>query len=145
MKMPPAYFRALGLEVRLGENQSYRDEGFVSNLEERIGSICKEYGMDPSGDSVIKDKDAMGFCVYIQDGNKQHVHILYRRLVDKTSNLFIRGHEETHAILRLKKAHSLFWELFKQGNIPPLFRFLKKDFESVADIGGLLAVEKAGF
>jgi hypothetical protein len=104
--MKKTHFSALGLEVKLDENQHYHDDGLVENLDVHRERLDKKYGqrtqrIKGAGACYVYKYRRISFPPRFR--SEIHVHIFY-----KASDVGIRGHEEAHALAYLGKLRNLW-------------------------------------
>ncbi len=145
----------LGIEFEL-KGMKYYDLGFTNDMEKTGKHIFEDVEnrahIDPLIENGIsKNNEAIGkFHSVI--GFKDHFeyYVYYQDSKDKLMNTKVKGHEEAHVLHHCGKLQELKRELKKLGHSIDLsnsnnYSFSKKDPEYVAEIGSLLALEKAGF
>jgi len=138
--------KALGLDVPLGRFQSYKDHGYVEDLESNARSVS------PVCHFILglldKDglKEAFGLCAVENPLLRlfflDRTHVFYKRMGHDSTDLFLRAHEETHALKFLGKLGILERALEEQQGVCVNLRRLKSELS--ANIGGLYAVERKG-
>jgi len=149
--------KALGITVPLGKNKFYSDDGHVDDLKKHNEILIKKY----KGNS-IPTGDAFGQC-YLAKENlnlyfnnrkifsinlRNYVHIYYSKFQDDPTDIFIRSHEETHALEKLGKLKYLFLDMLKNSDIgsviDSILFLIKNEEEELADFGAVYALRKRG-
>jgi hypothetical protein len=153
--MEKAVFEILGLEYSLGKFQNYYDEGFVESLPESVVEICDRY---KSGEEY-KNFFMIQYSLNKFEGNVQHgvaltckkrigpfvfnnIHILYEDMKNECVNFFLRGHEETEALIKLGGLDLLIKEMEKEDLF---FDVENSNREQIANAGAIYALRKKGY
>ncbi|MBI4147310.1 hypothetical protein HY494_01515 [Candidatus Woesearchaeota archaeon] len=129
----------LDIIIPLNPNQYFRNDGLVSDIEAHTEKVLQQFGMSYNRNN--SPKQAYGRQVGI--GNQSvKSSTIFLRDTDDVTNLFIFGHEATHALIHLRLEQYLLHALRAE-------RFLLNPFEKydneeqIAHIGGLLGLYKA--
>jgi len=141
--------KALNITVPLKAHQYFSDDGYVDNLEAHTCDLIKMYEVKKSEVEKfdITNKDNLGFCFFESMANdrklpnENYVHIYYLK-TSGYGDIFIRAHEETHALLHLGKLKYLFFDMIKNMTTPPLSLILKNRIEDMANYSGIYAMQK---
>ncbi len=127
----------LDVIVQLGPDQYFRDDGIVSDLGAHAQSIYHQLcGFSYQGEIP----PAYGIHLPTNIGEKKFSTIFIRD-IDPITNLLVLGHEVTHALKFLSLEHYLIQALrAERFSIDPFKKYDNE--ETIADIGGLLALHK---
>ena len=139
--------RALGLSVIIQDEHFYSDDGHVGNMGAYLARLHQRYGATPLGpDDFMLARRTLGVCRWFMRGGidrpTKHVHIATVRQRSLADDLFIRGHEETHALKRFGRSSALNALVRQFGADPSILK--RHDEEVLASIGGLLACLRRG-
>ena len=135
------FFPGINMLVKLDDNQFFRFDGFVDNLEEHTFKIFFELGLKYSPNNY-EDSVARHVGLNLKS-NSSRVKTSNIFLLNKGSvaNYFNLGHEAVHSLIHLNKEQYFLDELHKNGfQINPFEKY--SDEEKIADIGGLLTLHK---
>jgi hypothetical protein len=138
-----AKLEMLGIEMPIRWNMEFHDDGYVHNILVRIMELEKEYGYKHpylDGDSVLTAKGYT--CIFHENGIK-HIHIFYTKQDEDMQNLYLRAHEETHAIDELGEFEFLLNKVGKEIELKNITDKLSK--ESKASIGGVSVLLRKNF
>ncbi len=140
--MKTAHFDALGIDVPLKDRQHFHDDGIVEDINAHRLRLLETYQLPRKKSDGNIGESVVGRCcrAYSEDGHL-HVHIFYRPDSDETNLLYTRAHEETHALMLLKRLRYLKREMRKFGMYHP---FWMRDKENMADVGALYALKNRG-
>ena len=183
-------FPVLGIEMEVGDNIDYRDDGIVKFYWEHLIKLNRERGGNPyefipkrlitkngefksrlarsdlaccilralpKGGScftkiydenhieVNRDKEIMSARLekaVIEGIGYVYVRTFQKKELTRNNNLFIGGHEQTHALLILNGIDLLEDELSKIGvaNLESLLELFPNSKETICDVGGFYAV-----
>ena len=130
----------LELEVELGPNQFFRNDGVVDNLAEHDRQIVRELGLITflEKDSIYASSNFKGTHWPIAIGLAKGSLIYVTDVGEAIPFCF--GHESTHAICHLNLKDPFLKLLSSEGfSLNPFEKY--SDPEDIADIGGCLAFE----
>jgi hypothetical protein len=147
-----ARMEALGLTVPLSDCQFFSDDGFVKDPQFHRDNLSMKYGFDNNGWDVKNggcsvftfQKAITRPLMTLPMTKKTYVHIYYLDK-DERTNVFVRGHEEVHALHHLGKMKYFFKDIIARRYLPPVRHYLSGDMEYVADFGGIQALKKNGY
>lgn len=139
----------LGIEFN-SEEYIFIDNGFVKDVNSQGMKNYEKFGDNPENyvrDNTLGDgklPEAYGLTqVPPNQLSPIKVIICYQNRESLLEETFIRGHEETHALEKMREIHLIERKLSNIGININLF--LEKDCELIADFGGLYAVISYGF
>lgn len=137
----------LRIVIPLGIFQEYHYHGFVKSVFEFVERLSEKYNDDRFLDSLLIKQETSesppGVCLDFYTGQwpfrTKHVHVFYEHQDSEAENIFLKAHEETHALNHFGKIIYLERKIRKSGR--KLAKRLKKlKIESRANIGGLYAL-----
>ncbi len=138
--MISVHLRALEIDVEVADDRVYHDDGYVDSIYDYLEKLHSKY--DSREEFLASGKDyrrCLGVCQSFkreQDG-KKHIHVAYLTSGREVDDIFIRAHEETHALKRMGKSSALNPFLKREGLSTKIIK--DSNEEVVASIGGLLA------
>ena len=139
------------------EDNSFRDDGFVQDIDEKSGEIYKERGSSPrpiEGDVKPSEYTPKGRIAEVidEDSGKRVgcTYIIFYEHSDPITELHVRGYLETQVLHFIGELNLLQQKLHQSGLKIDLTKFPnydecdQNDRELVAHIGGFYAMEKNG-
>lgn len=143
-------FPGLEMIVNLPSNKFLWNYGTVDDIGKHVSLFAKEIGstMNYNKQGAILNNKCEGKCLRVRLKNggfhATGAVIFVRSNENKYELTFVYGHESTHALLFLNQEKYLLKALRKSGfNFDP-FKKYDGDAESIANIGGWLALERLG-
>jgi len=147
-----AMLHTLAIGFPLGRRQKYHDSGFVGCILEEISRLSEFYddyrilnhlnGVRSWAYEMPK-ACALVFHAGRHPFRTKHVHVLYEDLGCNLQNVYVKGHEETHALEFFRRLRLLEKDMNSHG-----FRLKKNlrrmESETRAGIGGLYALLSMG-
>jgi len=148
--MKAVYFEMLDFQGKIADNEGFEDFGYVPDLLEKTRELFARNGLPNEDEDIIKllgrepfyqilvPNDG-GYHLRLSNavGEARHSWIYYNKFSDEASDIFMRAHEETHAVCHL----GLRGELEQRIGLPTLSDLWEEDF---CDQAGLYAVRKKG-
>jgi hypothetical protein len=133
-------FEALGIETKLPFLTEYYDDGFVENIVDRVSLLAENKSVYIPKKRFELLYSSQGICFPLRSfgGFKTQVHIFYLNKFNDYNNLFLRAHEETHALHYIGMIKSLKKAISARYN--KKISFIGLNYETIADIGGLYAL-----
>ncbi len=136
-----AKLEALGIEVPLGLNTYYHDDGFVRSIDRHLYDLAERYQYTSLElPELVGGQIARGACSLIYDSNfRRHRHIYYIDSGFEPLNLEVRAHEETHALEDLGALDLLATKILDEQKVKINFNDIR-DSEVRAHIGSIYAL-----
>ncbi|MEK6820242.1 MAG: hypothetical protein AABX71_00850 [Nanoarchaeota archaeon] len=139
--------KVLGIKFQ-SENYCFRDDGFVEDIHAHARKVNQEFGDDPASYdlevSLNEKLPLVGGLTRVRNASQPiPVIICYYHQDSPLKEIFVRGHEETHALQEMGRLHLLQERLVALRLKIDIGAY--SDNELIADIGGLYAVIKHGF
>jgi hypothetical protein len=136
-----------GIELKVPNNVHYHDDGLVQNIQEHTAKLEERYSIY-LGNSSEWNFEGLCFNAFpgfdsvedaLFDGEGRiNFHTYVLRGLDRTNTSFLRGHEEAHVILKLKKMGELKKALEEKCIRSEELEDLH--IESICQTGGVLAI-----
>lgn len=146
--MKIARLKILGIDAKLGQNESYHDDGFVSCLMVQTQILCGTYPCESNFQNQLfierKNKTASGVYLPLATPIGWEHHIYYRDRSREAGNLSTRAHEETHVLQELNGLGILAQKLLENQRVLIDFDSIDNR-EVVADLGAVYALVQCGF
>ena len=125
----------LDLEVKLGPNQFFRNDGFVEDIVEHTNEIYREFKCP---NDAPEKPSLFGRCLSISNPRYKFA-IVFAKSRDEPNDQFVWAHESTHAAMRLGFKKEFLTLLKVRGfNLNPFKKYC--DEEAIANVGGLLGL-----
>ncbi len=138
----------LGIEFE-SDKHRYRDDGFVKDIHEHSAKIYQEFGDNPETYYIkllLREEEmplVSGNTMSRDNSDPIEIISFYQHFDSHLKEVFVRGHEETHALKKMCKLDLLQEKITCFGLDVEMLP--GSDVELIADIGGLYAVILHGF
>ncbi|MFH1589542.1 MAG: hypothetical protein ABIB43_03175 [archaeon] len=138
-------FPGLNVKVKLDNNQYFSNDGVVEDFNAHVNKLDSAFGRDSLTEKIPDSKIGLRYENHAFNGVQfiKLVNVFWKKR-DPVQDIFVSGHESTHALMSFGKENYLLNELKK-------YNFTFNPFESysdeddIADVGGFLGVHKAGY
>jgi hypothetical protein len=133
----------LEITVELGSGTYFRDDGVVRDLYEHHDRLTTEFNCFELSNAPSQTTHK-GWCIGLTDSSSlEKASVIFVEDSGPVGNIFIKGHESTHALIFLGHSYALVDELESEGfSLNPFERYSNEEW--IAHIGGILAWHKAG-
>lgn len=129
----------INVEVNLRDNQFYRNDGLVKDIDTHGKDALGELEKLGSKTKYNNNHTKGGHCMIYNDNKGDQYVIMAVKEINNIINIFNTGHESTHAICALGQKEKLTEALKRKGfKINPFKKYKCK--EEQAHLGGLFAL-----
>lgn len=135
-----ANLEILDIALPLGFN-TFEDLGYVDSIEDTIEMLSKKPFLKRSNNRQLLGNT---FLFEYKFFNLKNISIFYLKLPKKIQNIYVRAHEETHALDILGGLELLEKELRDEQKVKINFKKIN-DEEVRADIGAIYALYKNNY
>jgi hypothetical protein len=141
----------LGLETRLEPSHYFRDDGIVESLRKHFRKISEEFECPAIEEKCTSNNSLFslgGESLQLESTSKkiagfEKAAILFIKDHGYIENIFVKGHESTHALIFFGKQKEFTNYVHSQGFRLDPFKVFDHE-EHIADIGGLVSLHRRG-
>ncbi|OIO61991.1 hypothetical protein COY26_00440 [Candidatus Woesearchaeota archaeon CG_4_10_14_0_2_um_filter_33_10] len=139
-----ANLKILGITLPIGHIDKYHDDGFVESILKHSLKLNKKYGKTNSDCDIKACKRAVGTSYRVCINHRIfYYHIFYVKQPIESANIFVRAHEETHALNAFEQLDTLAEKLLEEQRVKINFKEIDES-EVIANLGSLYALYARG-